>query len=108
LLGAAHLLADVDGDGVRVVHCNSHEGAEAGLRTYLRVIRGVHKKYLAPYVAVYQVMTNAKQITGEIIRQMCYRLIPTRSKKLSEKVVTDALRYDFTYDTDKVFDRFNR
>ncbi|HEX8090662.1 MAG TPA: transposase [Blastocatellia bacterium] len=71
---------DVDGDGIREVHCNSCEGAGAGLRTYLRVFRGVHKKYLARYVALYQVMTNAKRISGEIIRQMCYRLLPSQSK----------------------------
>ena len=38
---------DVDGGGIREVHCNSCEGAGAGLRTYLRVFRGVHKKCLA-------------------------------------------------------------
>ena len=70
---------DVDGNGIREVHCNSCEGAGAGLRTYLRVFRGVHKKYLARYVVVYQVMTNAKRITGEIIRDMCYRLMPLQS-----------------------------
>jgi hypothetical protein len=34
---------DDDGDGKREVHCNSCEGAGAGLRTYLRVFRGMHK-----------------------------------------------------------------
>jgi transposase len=51
--GVREWAKDVDGDGTREVHCNSCEGAGAGLRTYLRVFRGVHKKYLARYVAVY-------------------------------------------------------
>jgi transposase-like protein len=45
---------DDDGDGVREVrevHCNSCEGAGTGLRTFLRTFRGVHKYYLADYVA---------------------------------------------------------
>jgi CRISPR/Cas system-associated protein Csm6 len=71
---------DADGDVMSEVHCDSCEGAGAGLRTYLRVFRGVHKKYLARYVAVYQVMTNAKQVSGEIIRNMCCRLIPSQSE----------------------------
>jgi transposase-like protein len=58
----------------------SCEGAGAGLRTYLRVFRGVHKKYLARYVAVYRVMTNAKSISVEIIRNICCRLTPLQSK----------------------------
>jgi len=39
----------------------------------------VHKKYLARHVAIYQVMTNAKQVSGEIIRQMRFRLLPLQS-----------------------------
>ena len=65
---------DDDGDGIREVHCNSCEGAGAGLRTYLRMFRGVHKKYLSRYVAVYEAMTNAKRITAAIIQRMCLGL----------------------------------
>lgn len=63
---------DDDGDGIREVHCNSCEGAGAGLRTFLRPFRGVHKYLLAEYVAVYETMLNAKQISAEVIRQMCF------------------------------------
>ena len=63
---------DDDGDGYREVHCNTCEGAGAGLRTYLRVFRGVHKGFLATYVAVYQTMTNAKEISAEIVGRMCF------------------------------------
>ncbi len=40
--GAKEWARDDDGDGVREVHCNTCEGAGAGLRTYLRRFRGVH------------------------------------------------------------------
>ena len=63
---------DDDGDGVREVHCNSCEGAGSGLRTFLRIFRGVHKYYLADYVATYETMANAKRITSIVIRRMCY------------------------------------
>jgi len=60
-----------DGDGVREVHCHGGEGAGAPLRTFWRVFRGVHKKYLADYVATYETTTDAKQVDSEIIRRMC-------------------------------------
>lgn len=63
---------DDDGDGIREVHCNGCEGAGAPLRTFLRVFRGVHKEYLAGYVATFETITNAKRITGEILRRMCF------------------------------------
>jgi hypothetical protein len=62
---------DDDGDGVREVHCNSCEGAGAGLRSYLRAFRGVHKYYLADYVAVYETMLNAKAISAVVVQRMC-------------------------------------
>jgi hypothetical protein len=63
---------DDDGDGVREVHCNGCEGAGTGLRNYLRVFRGVHKKYLAQYVATYETMSNAEQFTAAILQRMCF------------------------------------
>jgi transposase len=62
---------DDDGDGKREVHCNSCEGGGAGLRTYLRGFRGVHKYYLAEYVATYETMINAKRISPPIVQRMC-------------------------------------
>lgn len=63
---------DDDGDGIREVHCNSCEGAGAGLRTFLRMFRGVHKTYLADYVAAYETMINAKKLCAELVRRMCF------------------------------------
>jgi len=62
---------DDDGDGIREVHCNTCEGAGTGLRTYLRVFRGVHKLYLHLYVATYEAMVNTKRVTPALVRRMC-------------------------------------
>jgi transposase len=63
---------DADGDGIREVHCNSCEGAGTALRTYLRAFRGVHKYYLAEYVATFETMINAKQIRPVVVQRMCF------------------------------------
>jgi transposase len=63
---------DDDGDGKREVHCNTSEGAHASLRTFLRAFRGVHKAYLACYLAVYEAIRNAKRITPDVVRRLCF------------------------------------
>lgn len=63
---------DDDGDGWREVHCNSCEGMGAALPTYLRVFRGVHKYYLAEYVATFETLVNAKVISPTVIQAMCF------------------------------------
>lgn len=72
---------DDDGDGVREVHCNGCEGAGTGLRNFLRVFRGVHKKHLAHYVATYETMTNAKRFTAAILQRMCSSRLEPQSKE---------------------------
>ena len=54
---------DDDGDGVREVHTNTCEGMWAALRTYLRVLCGVHKRYLSGYVALHEFRVNLKVVT---------------------------------------------
>lgn len=54
---------DDDGDGVREVHCNTMEGIWTGLRNFLRPFRGVHKGYLAQYVAMFEWAHNLKRVT---------------------------------------------
>lgn len=78
-MGRREWARDDDGDGIREVHCNSCEGATTGLRTYLRGFRGVHKKYLALYVATYETMRDAKSISSAVIQRMCFTLHPTHS-----------------------------
>jgi transposase-like protein len=64
---------DDDADGRHEVHCNTCEGAGAGLRTYLRAFRGVHKQDLHLYVATYEAMLNTQRVTPMLIRRMCVR-----------------------------------
>jgi transposase-like protein len=71
---------DDDGDGVREVHCNTCEGMGAALRTFLRPLRGVHKAFLACYVAVFDMITMAKRITPAVVRRMC--IPPPRLQRL--------------------------
>jgi hypothetical protein len=52
-------------------HGNTYEGAGAGLQTYPRALRGVHKPYLHLYVATYEAMVNTKRTTAKLIRRMC-------------------------------------
>jgi transposase len=63
---------DDDRDGIREVHCNTCEGAGAALRTALRMFRGVHQENLHLYVVTFETMTNAKQITPQVVRRMCF------------------------------------
>jgi transposase len=59
---------DDDGDGFCKVHCNTMEGIWTGLRNFLRPFRGVHKKYLAIYVAMFEWAHNLKQVTADFMR----------------------------------------
>lgn len=61
---------DDDGDGIREVHCNTLEGIWTGLRNFLRPFRGVHKKYLAIYVVMFEWSHNLKQVTGNFLRSL--------------------------------------
>lgn len=61
---------DEDGDGVREVHCNKMEGIFPGLRNFLRPFRGVHKKFLAAYVAMFQWSHNLKRVTADFLRAL--------------------------------------
>jgi transposase len=54
---------DADGDGTREAHTNTCEGMWAGLRTFLREFRGVHKGYLSGYVAIHEFRVNLKAVT---------------------------------------------
>ena len=61
---------DDDGDGVREVHCNTLEGIWTGLRNFLRPFRGVHKRYLAFYVVMFEWSHNIKRVTGNFLRAL--------------------------------------
>jgi transposase-like protein len=59
---------DDDGDGVREVHSNTMEGIWTGLRNFLRPFRGVHKKYLNQYIAIFQWAHNLKAVSVSYLR----------------------------------------
>jgi transposase-like protein len=61
---------DGDGDGVREVHNNTLEGIWTGLRNSLRPFRGVHKKYLGQYVALFQWAYNLQVATEPFLRML--------------------------------------
>jgi len=61
---------DDDCDGIREVHNNTMEGIWTGLRNYLRIFRGVHKKYLDHYVAIFEWYYNIKTVTIGFLRAL--------------------------------------
>jgi transposase-like protein len=61
---------DDDGDGIREVHCNTSEGIWTGLRNFLRPFRGVSKKYLDQYVAIFEWSHNIKTVTQAFLSAM--------------------------------------
>lgn len=61
---------DDDNDGIREVHTNTIEGLWTGLRNFLRPFRGIHKKYLASYVAIYEHSVNLKIISPDFISRL--------------------------------------
>jgi len=58
---------DDDGDGIREVHCNTVEGMWTDVRNFLRRFKGVHKKYLAGYLAICEFWRNLKRINVPFI-----------------------------------------
>ena len=58
---------DDDGAGMRAVHTTTPAGMGAGVRTFLRVLRGVHKRYLRGYVAIHECHVNLKVLSVRVI-----------------------------------------
>jgi len=65
--GSHEWARDDDGDGIREVHTNTTEGMWSGLRTFLRVFRGVSKHFLSGYVAIHEFRINLKRVTVAFI-----------------------------------------
>ena len=64
---------DEDGDGWFEVHTNREAGMWTGLRNFLRPFRGVHKRYLFEYGAVYEFHVNLKAISPSFIAALVHR-----------------------------------
>lgn len=63
---------DDDGDGFYEVHCNTMEGIWVGLRNFLRPFRGIHKKYLYLYVAMFEWLHNLRWIDFDFLRRLLF------------------------------------
>lgn len=61
---------DDDDDGIREVHCNTMEGIWTGLRNFLRPFRGVNKRYLGQYVALFEAIYNLKRVSSAFLRSL--------------------------------------
>ena len=61
---------DDDADGIREVHINTIEGVWTTVRNFLRPFRGVHKKFLAGYIAICEFAINIKSVTVEFISKL--------------------------------------
>jgi transposase len=68
---------DDDGDGIREVHDNTLEGLWTGLRTFLRLFRGVNKGYLYKYITIFQWSNNVKRATMGFLRALLGVRCPT-------------------------------
>lgn len=68
--GCKEWARDDDGDGIREVHTNTTEGMWSGLRTFLRVFRGVSKHFLRGYVAIHEFRINLKRVTVAFISSL--------------------------------------
>jgi transposase len=69
---------DDDGDGIREVHINTMEGLWTGMRNFLRLFRGVSKKYLYQYVAMFEWGYNVKRATSQFLGDRRVRTYPAR------------------------------
>ena len=58
---------DDAGDGIREVHINRVEGLWTLVRNFMRLFRGVHKKFLAADLAICEFHLNLKRITPDFI-----------------------------------------
>ena len=68
--GAGEWARDDDGDGIREVHCNTTEGLWTDVRNFLRPFKGVHKKYLAGYIAICEFRRNVKRVSPHFISSL--------------------------------------
>jgi transposase-like protein len=63
---------DDDQDGFCEVHCYTMEGFWVGLRNFLRPFRGIHKKYLYLYVAMFEWSYNLRWIDFDFLRRLLF------------------------------------
>lgn len=69
--GKGEYAKDPDDDGHHEIHSNTIEGIWVGFRNYIRRFRGVHKRYLNQYVAMFELAFNLDSISSNLVRQLC-------------------------------------
>ena len=68
--GTRQWTTDADVDGIREVHTNIIEDIWTTVRNVLRPFRGVHKKWLAAYIAICEFRNNLKRIMADFILKL--------------------------------------
>ena len=63
---------DPDDDGHHEVHNNTIESVWSSLRNFLRPFRGVHKRYLPGYVALFEWAYNLVSVTSAFLRTLVF------------------------------------
>lgn len=61
---------DPDGDGFHQIHSNTIEGIWTDWRNFIRPFKGVHKKYLPGYLAIFEWAFNIKHVTDDFLRSL--------------------------------------
>lgn len=61
---------DADGEGLYEIHTNTIEGVWTTLCNFLRPFRGVHKKFLAGYIAICEFVMNLKSVSVDFISKL--------------------------------------
>jgi transposase-like protein len=56
-----------DGDGIREIHVNTIEGMWTDVRTFLRLFKGVNKRFFAGYIAMVEFRRNIKRVSPDFI-----------------------------------------
>lgn len=69
---------DKNGDGENEVHDNTIEGIWTEMKNFLRPFKGVHKKYLPQYLAVFEWAYNLKEVSNIFLRLI---LLPGFTRK---------------------------
>ena len=80
---------DEDGDGIYETHTNTIEGVWTTVRNFLRPFRGVHKKFLAGYIAISEFIINLKSVLSILYQNSSKALTLDMSRSL---LIKSALR----------------
>lgn len=77
--GQKEWVRDDDDNGIRETHTNTIGGIWIGLRNFLKTFRGVAKKNLYHYCAIFEWYYNSENVSYKLIQALCfdYNQFPT-------------------------------